>query len=96
VHAICRHLDRQAPRSGGLHADLIRHVTDRPGHDYRYAIDDSQLRQSLGWAPQNSFEVGLARTIDWYLEHRAWWEELLTTRYDGHRLGLGLTTDAAA
>ena len=96
VHAICQHLDRQAPRGGSLHADLIRHVTDRPGHDYRYAIDDRLLRKSLGWAPHHSFEVGLARTIGWYLEHRVWWEELLTTRYDGHRLGLAQSTDAAA
>ena len=88
VCAICAHLDLLTPRATGSYADLIHHVADRPGHDYRYAIDDGHLRGSLGWSPRHSFDTYLARTVAWYCENRSWWEVLLTTHYDGARLGL--------
>jgi len=59
----------------GASPDLVRHVTDRPGHDRRYAVDSSKLR-ALGWSPRHSFETGLAETVDWYREHRPWWEPI--------------------
>jgi dTDP-glucose 4,6-dehydratase len=89
VRAICAALDQRQPRSDGLsYAEQIRFVPDRPGHDRRYAIDASKIRNELGWEPQVSFEEGIARTVDWYLERRDWWEPILTRRYDTGRLGL--------
>lgn len=76
VHAICEILDEVLKESG--HADLIRFVDDRPGHDQRYAIDSSKLRSQLGWRPQVDFRKGLRETVLWYLENRQWWEPLLT------------------
>jgi dTDP-glucose 4,6-dehydratase len=64
----------------GADESLIRHVTDRPGHDRRYALDDSKLRE-LGWEPSHSFEEGLATTVEWYREHRRWWEPLKSGDY---------------
>ena len=64
-------------------------VTDRPGHDRRYAIDSRRIEQELGWRPGHSFEQGLRDTVAWYLEHRDWCEEVTRDRYDGRRLGLG-------
>jgi dTDP-glucose 4,6-dehydratase len=59
----------------GCDPSLVRHVADRPGHDRRYALDDGRIR-ALGWAPSRSFEVGLAETLAWYRENRAWWEPI--------------------
>ena len=87
VHAICAHLDRVAPDPAGPRARLIRFVTDRPGHDFRYEIDPSATEAALHWRAPHDFETGLARTIDWYLAHRAWWEDLRARRYAGQRLG---------
>jgi dTDP-glucose 4,6-dehydratase len=64
----------------GAGESLVKHVDDRPGHDRRYSIDDSKLR-ALGWAPQHSFEEGLAQTVEWYRENRAWWEPLKSGEY---------------
>ena len=64
----------------GADPSLVRHVEDRPGHDRRYALDDGKLRR-LGWQPSRSFEDGLAATVDWYREHRAWWEPLKSGEY---------------
>jgi dTDP-glucose 4,6-dehydratase len=87
VGAICDLLDRRAPRSTGEpYRDLITFVTDRPGHDRRYAIDCTKLETQLGWQPSQSFESGLATTVDWYLENPAWWEPL--RRAAGERRGL--------
>lgn len=78
AHSICDTLDRLAPRGhGGSYRALIRYVADRPGHDYRYAIDFSKLHRELGWLPAVSFQAGLAATVDWYIQNRAWWEPLL-------------------
>ncbi len=78
VHAICNSLDLVAPRpKGGSRRDLITFVADRPGHDHRYSIDFSKLESELGWTPQESFESGMLRTVQWYLDNRAWWEPLV-------------------
>lgn len=90
VRRICALLDEMVPRGhGGSYSKQISFVTDRPGHDLRYAIDDSRLRRELGWRPSESFDGGLARTIEWYLENRAWWQDILDHRYQGQCLGLG-------
>lgn len=89
VHAICDALDRLQPRTDGEgYAAQIRFVTDRPGHDQRYAIDASKIRDELGWEPQIKFEEGIERTVRWYLERRDWWGPILDRRYDTARLGL--------
>jgi len=89
VRAICAALDRRQPRADGAsYAEQIRFVPDRPGHDQRYAIDASKIRDELGWEPQVTFEEGIDRTVDWYLERRDWWEPILARRYDTGRLGL--------
>ena len=71
VHAICDALQHARPREGGYRG-LIRFVTDRPGHDRRYAIDASKIRREIGWKPRETFETGLARTVGWYLDHADW------------------------
>jgi len=89
VRAICAALDRRQPRADGAsYAEQIQFVSDRPGHDQRYAIDASKIRDELGWEPQVTFEEGIDRTVDWYLERRDWWEPILARRYDTGRLGL--------
>jgi dTDP-glucose 4,6-dehydratase len=72
VTKICAVLDELTPRIGGPHAELIEFVTDRPGHDRRYAVDDARLRGELGWRPQVGFERGLLETVRWYLRHPEW------------------------
>jgi len=90
VNAICDALDRRRPNpSAGPRRDLIRHVTDRPGHDRRYAIDCSKLMGSLAWCPSVDFESGLEQTVDWYLENTDWVARVRDGSYQGERLGLG-------
>jgi len=89
VKAICSTLDRLLPQSSCRpHASLIEFVADRPGHDRRYAIDAEKIGRDLGWKPIETFESGLAKTVRWYLDNRAWWQDILTRRYAGERLGL--------
>lgn len=89
VRLICRVLDEALPgASRRPHEALIEHVADRPGHDRRYALASARLRDELGWTPRVTFEDGLAATVDWYLECRAWWEPLREAVYGGKRLGL--------
>ena len=86
VRAICGLLDALRPRPDGRpYAEQISFVTDRPGHDMRYAIDAAKLKRELGWEPRESFETGLAKTVRWYLDNEAWWRAI---QYQGHRLGL--------
>lgn len=86
VEGVCEVLDRLRPE-GGPHARLIAFVEDRPGHDERYAIDGGKIEGELGWKVETSFEVGLERTVKWYLENEWWWGPL-RREYDGRRLGL--------
>jgi dTDP-glucose 4,6-dehydratase len=65
----------------GKPPSLLRFVTDRPGHDRRYAIDFSKIERELGWKPTVSFEEGISRTIEWYLIHREWWKKIKTGEY---------------
>jgi dTDP-glucose 4,6-dehydratase len=89
VQSICDMLDRKRPRpGGGLHRELIEFVTDRPGHDRRYAIDPSKAERELGWAAQETFISGLEKTIDWYLANDWWWRPIRERSYAGQRLGL--------
>ena len=89
VHAICDLIDEFRPRPGGGSCrDLIEFVTDRPGHDLRYAIDADRIRTELGWAPRFDFDSGLRATVQWYLGHQDWCDEVTTDSYDGGRLGL--------
>lgn len=88
VRALCAELDRLRPRAAGHYASLITFVTDRPGHDFRYAIDSSKLRQELGWRAQETFESGIAKTVAWYLENPVWTERVVSGAYRGERLGL--------
>ena len=88
VEAICDVLDdRLPPTTGNARRNLIRFVADRPGHDRRYAIDSSKIKERLGWTPQETFETGLARTVDWYLNNQWWWEPIRSQTYKGERLG---------
>lgn len=95
VHALCDALDQHLGRSGETSTRRqITFVTDRPGHDFRYAIDASATHAALGWAPQESFESGLARTVQWYLTNRGWWERVRSGAYRGERLGLSRATSS--
>jgi dTDP-glucose 4,6-dehydratase len=87
VGQICDAVDRALPGPIARRS-LIRFVPDRPGHDQRYAIDASKAHRDLGWAPQKTFQNGVAHTVRWYLENRAWWEPSRTKVYNGARLGL--------
>jgi dTDP-glucose 4,6-dehydratase len=87
VRAICGHLDARVPDPAGPRERLIRFVADRPGHDFRYEIDPTFTETRLGWKAPHDFETGLARTIDWYLGNRAWWQGVRAARYAGQRLG---------
>ncbi len=88
VRAICSILDRKVPRAnGGSYADLIEMVSDRRGHDRRYAIDPSKIEVELGWCAEESFETGLEKTIDWFLANESWWRPLREQKYAGERLG---------
>lgn len=88
VESICDILDERRARGGGKsYRDLITFVSDRPGHDRRYAIDPSKIERELGWKAEESFETGLAKTIDWFLQNEWWWRSLRDQRYRGDRLG---------
>jgi dTDP-glucose 4,6-dehydratase len=91
VTAVCDLIDVATDgRSGRVpRRQSIRFVEDRPGHDYRYAVDPRKIRSELGWQPRHSFESALAATVRWYIDHRAWWEGLLERGHAGQRLGLG-------
>ena len=89
VHAVCAHLDRLRPRADGRpHAGLIASVADRPGHDRRYAIDAGRIRDELGWVPRETFDSGIARTVEWYLANEDWWRPIVAERHASARRGL--------
>ena len=87
VQTLCRILDRLKPRSAGAYEGLITFVQDRPGHDARYAIDPSRIRNELGWRPSLTVEEGLEKTVQWYLDNEDWWKPLQNRRGVGERLG---------
>lgn len=88
VQSICEILDRLCPKFKGFHSEHITFVEDRPGHDLRYAIDATRIREELGWCPSVTLEEGLEKTVKWYLENAAWWRPLLTRSGIGQRLGI--------
>jgi dTDP-glucose 4,6-dehydratase len=90
VRAICRTLDELSPDGVNTRERLITYVTDRPGHDMRYAIDAGKIERELGWRPARSFEAGLRDTVQWYLTNRTWWERVRSGRY---RQGAGGSGD---
>ncbi|MBV9828149.1 MAG: dTDP-glucose 4,6-dehydratase [Alphaproteobacteria bacterium] len=97
VTGICALLDELLPQSRHRpHADLISFVTDRPGHDKRYAMDAAKVTAELGWQPRETVESGLRKTVEWYLGNRWWWEPIWSQRYRGDRLGVGKSVAAAA
>ncbi|MEM7327814.1 MAG: dTDP-glucose 4,6-dehydratase [Pseudomonadota bacterium] len=87
VHTICDILDEVDPLDQDRRS-LIRFVTDRPGHDHRYAIDSSKLQTELGWKAEENFETGIRKTIQWYIDNTSWWQPLRSDVYSGTRLGL--------
>jgi dTDP-glucose 4,6-dehydratase len=87
VHTICDILDELRPSSSGSYRNLITFVQDRPGHDLRYAIDCSKIERELGWRPLETFETGLRKTVQWYLDNPAWWQAIRSGKYRGERLG---------
>jgi len=90
VRMICDALDRLQPRAGSKsHHELITFVSDRPGHDRRYAIDPAKTESDLRWTPRASFESGLEATVAWYLANEAWWRPIRERRYAGERIGTG-------
>jgi dTDP-glucose 4,6-dehydratase len=94
VRAICELLEELAPdhpHDVARYADLITYVTDRPGHDRRYAIDAAKIAHELGWTPRETFATGLRKTVQWYLDHRDWCERVQDGRYRRERLGLDET-----
>ncbi|HBQ2536324.1 TPA: dTDP-glucose 4,6-dehydratase [Klebsiella pneumoniae] len=91
VRTICAILDKvvaQKPGNITHFAELITFVTDRPGHDLRYAIDAAKIQRDLGWVPQETFESGIEKTVHWYLNNQTWWQRVLDGSYAGERLGL--------
>jgi dTDP-glucose 4,6-dehydratase len=87
VERICEIMDRLNP-AGAPHRRLVSFVTDRPGHDHRYAIDASRLEAELGWSAKETFDTGIEKTVRWYLDNREWWESVRLGVYAGERLGL--------
>lgn len=99
VGMICDLVDELRPRDAGAKGrgsrrELITFVEDRPGHDLRYAVDAGKIKRELGWAPQETFQSGLRKTVAWYLGHEDWWRGIQARRYQGERLGLAKSKKA--
>ncbi|MFT6221659.1 MAG: dTDP-glucose 4,6-dehydratase [Candidatus Endobugula sp.] len=91
VHTVCNILDElkpEKPSDVGCYRELVTFVSDRPGHDVRYAIDASKIQRELGWEPDESFESGMRKTVEWYLSNEIWWKKVLDGSYQGQRLGV--------
>lgn len=90
VEELCHILDELTPRENNLSfKELIMSVTDRPGHDFRYALSIEKIKSELGWSPKVNFSEGLRKTVKWYLDNHWWWEEILERGYEAKRIGLG-------
>ena len=87
VRAVCATVDELLPDPAGRRERLIHFVTDRPGHDFRYEIDPSTAETALDWRARHDLERGIRKTVEWYLGHRPWWEDIREKRYAGERLG---------
>ena len=87
VRTLCAILDQKRPKARGVYADQIEFVSDRPGHDARYAIDPTRIRTELGWRPSVTVDEGLVRTVQWYLDNEPWWRALQNRAGVGQRLG---------
>ena len=91
VDTLCQLLDELAaderPAGPASYRELVTFVKDRPGHDRRYAIDASKIQRELGWTPQETFESGIRKTVEWYLLNRQWWQNVLSGNYQLGRLG---------
>ena len=88
VNRICKILDISKPRENHKsYIDLIEFVKDRPGHDYRYAVDFRKISNSLGWSPKIDFELGIDETVKWYIENQDWWKDIISNKYKLERLG---------
>lgn len=88
VNAICDIMDQVQPKAAGSYRDQIEFVKDRPGHDFRYAIDDAKIRRETAWAPKESFESGLLKTVRWYMDNEKWWSAILSGAYRAEAGGL--------
>lgn len=89
IEMLCQLLDELVPHSQFKpHMELITYVQDRPGHDLRYAIDAGKIDRDLGWQPEETFESGMRKTVQWYLDNQQWWQNILNGSYRGERLGL--------
>ena len=89
VHTICDLMDKLSPNPlEAGHRSLVKYVTDRPGHDARYAIDADKLESELGWKAEENFETGIEKTVQWYLKNEKWWKPILEGKYQMERLGL--------
>ena len=84
IHLLCKIMDKKLNRPDGTSAKLITFVTDRPGHDMRYAIDSSKLQRELGWKPSLQFEEGLEKTVDWYLANEEWLTQVTSGAYKNY------------
>jgi dTDP-glucose 4,6-dehydratase len=89
ICALMEELHPEKPKGLNRYADLINFVKDRPGHDLRYAIDASKIQRELGWVPVETFESGLRKTVQWFLDDREWWQRVLDGSYQRERLGMG-------
>ena len=87
VNIICELMNELKPSKNGDYKNLITFVKDRPGHDYRYAIDSTKIQNELGWKPIETFTTGIRKTIKWYLENENWWREIQNMTYNQERLG---------
>jgi dTDP-glucose 4,6-dehydratase len=90
VTTICEILDELRPKVGGTYKEQITFVADRPGHDQRHAIDAGKIQRELGWAPQETFESGIRKTVEWYLANSQWCEAVTQNKYSRERIGLSV------
>ena len=91
MYDLLEELAPEKPAGVAAYRDLITFVEDRSGHDRRYAIDAGKIERGLGWTPEETFATGLRKTVQWYLEHRDWWQRVLSGQYRLTRLGTGLS-----
>jgi len=90
VEELCQILDELTPRENNhSFKELITYVTDRPGHDFRYALSIEKIKTDLGWSPKVNFKEGLRKTVEWYFNNKSWWQEILERGYETKRIGLG-------